>query len=723
MADALILEFKAKTDDLDKRLKSIEKGVTDTGKASKKVTTEMQSDLGGVKDAAGAISPQFAKASGAMTQLIGIVGKVRMAFSTLRAAIISTGIGAIVVAIAAIGVAIARLQPVMDAFGRVTAGVGAAVDVILDRVAKFGQGLLSIAQGNLSEGIDQIKASFNGLGDEMEREIAIAVRLKKEMQDFEKAQIVSSVAIAKLRSEIERLNATYGDTSVSIKDQVAAQQEILKLREKISEAMVKEAREALKHKVTQDGTNKAVKEFYDRMTDSNVLMMSFAEQAQLAEELTSKIGISESGNEDLKEVANLIKAIIAAEDERVQGARRTNAAINGLIAQQAAARKKAETDEAAADKLAEEQRTKDQEENAKARAKADEDAAARRAEVEKALGVVLAQVDEQLNTASEDVLRRQIAAANDAAAQRQLIAVQSYQNALISEKEYEDLSASIDDSADSEREAAEKAHQDRVNAIKQAAREKDEEERAKQQQHEIEQFNTYAGAVLNIIGGISSAVAAASQYELQILQSQLDNQTISQEQYDQRRRQILRDQAENAKAFAIMQAVIQTAMGITQALGSAPPPASFILAAITGALGAVQIGIIASEPIPQFAKGVIGLQGEGTETSDSIHARLSRGESVMTAKETRQHRPILEAIRKGTLEKMIAETYVRPAVDSAMLSGFGDMGRSADLNGLTAKLSDHNIIAAMDRNRSATVYGLKMLADKLDRRTPKRGYA
>ena len=70
---------------------------------------------------------------------------------------------------------------------------------------------------------------------------------------------------------------------------------------------------------------------------------------------------------------------------------------------------------------------------------------------------------------------------------------------------------------------------------------------------------------------------------------------------------------------------------------------------------------------------------------------------------------------------MIAETYVRPAINAATLSGFADIGRSADLNGLTAKLSDHNIIAAMDRNRSATVYGLKMLAEKFDKRTPKRG--
>jgi hypothetical protein len=70
-------------------------------------------------------------------------------------------------------------------------------------------------------------------------------------------------------------------------------------------------------------------------------------------------------------------------------------------------------------------------------------------------------------------------------------------------------------------------------------------------------------------------------------------------------------------------------------------------------------------------------------------------------------------MRKGTLEDIIQNAYVRPAIDAAMLSGLADMGRSAELNGLTAKLSDHNIIAAMDRNRSATVYGLKMLAEEI----------
>lgn len=45
-----------------------------------------------------------------------------------------------------------------------------------------------------------------------------------------------------------------------------------------------------------------------------------------------------------------------------------------------------------------------------------------------------------------------------------------------------------------------------------------------------------------------------------------------------------------------------------------------------------------------FKDGVIDLQGPGTETSDSIPARLSKGESVITAKVTRKRKSLLEAL-------------------------------------------------------------------------------
>lgn len=55
----------------------------------------------------------------------------------------------------------------------------------------------------------------------------------------------------------------------------------------------------------------------------------------------------------------------------------------------------------------------------------------------------------------------------------------------------------------------------------------------------------------------------------------------------------------------------------------------------------------------KFKDGVIDLNGPGNETSDSIPARLSRGESVMTAKETKAYKPFLEAMRNGSFDKML----------------------------------------------------------------------
>ena len=712
MADKLILEFQAKTDDLDKRLKAVEGSVGNVGKTSKKVASDMTKDLEGVKDVASQISPEFGRAASAMGALTGGVGKVVTAMKTLRGVIIATGIGALVFVIASISTAVSRLQPVMDAFGRVTAGVGAAIDVVLDRVAKFGQGLVSIAQGNLSQGIDQIKASFSGLGDEMEREIEIAVRLKKEMQDFEKAQIVSSVAIAKLRSEIERLNATYGDTTVSIKEQVAAQQEILKLREKISEAMVKEAREALKHKVTQDGTNKAVKEFYDRMTDSNVLMMSFAEQAQLAEELTSKIGISESGNEDLKEVANLIKAIIAAEDERVQGARRTNAAINGLIAQEAAARKKAADDAAAADKLAKEQRTKDEQALKDAALKIAEQTAQKALEIDefvrqrRAVGLEQEMQEaiaaEQAKAGMAEATAIEIGASEETI---QAIRAASVDEQLRIESDYRDKLQALEDAG--------------VQAVKDAEEAKKEARQAALQKG-IAEFQQYAQLATSLINGIAQAQQQASDYELQVLQNNLEQGNITREEFDQKRRQILRKQAEDQKALQLMNAIIGTAAQVAQNVGNLP------LALAAAALGAIQIGIIASEPLPEFAEGgYVDAKGQlhgRTHRQGGIHIEAEGGEFITKASQAKKYGHIVEAVNKGTIEKLIAETYVRPAVDAAILNGWGDLQRSVEVN---AAFNDMNLLRAIDRHRASDKEGFKYLAAELSRnlRQPKRGYA
>ena len=112
---------------------------------------------------------------------------------------------------------------------------------------------------------------------------------------------------------------------------------------------------------------------------------------------------------------------------------------------------------------------------------------------------------------------------------------------------------------------------------------------------------------------------------------------------------------------------VATANAVKLVSTSAKTPIDYFvfLASILSSV-AVNIGkarsLIEKDSVPQFATGVVDLKGAGTETSDSIHAKLSRGESVITAKGTRQDKGLFEAANKLQLEKYINENYVLPAL-------------------------------------------------------------
>ena len=75
-----------------------------------------------------------------------------------------------------------------------------------------------------------------------------------------------------------------------------------------------------------------------------------------------------------------------------------------------------------------------------------------------------------------------------------------------------------------------------------------------------------------------------------------------------------------------------------------------------------------------FKDGVVGLHGEGTETSDSIPAWLSRGESVITARATSNNREELEFMNNTGLS--IAEFYkMRMPSTSVSVTPDGDLIR------------------------------------------------
>lgn len=88
-----------------------------------------------------------------------------------------------------------------------------------------------------------------------------------------------------------------------------------------------------------------------------------------------------------------------------------------------------------------------------------------------------------------------------------------------------------------------------------------------------------------------------------------------------------RKQAVAEKANALIQAGIQTALGIIAAQKEAFP-LNLIKSVLVGATGATQAAIIASQPIPQFAEGGFTKKGHKNEVAGIVHA----GEYVVPKK-------------------------------------------------------------------------------------------
>ena len=102
-------------------------------------------------------------------------------------------------------------------------------------------------------------------------------------------------------------------------------------------------------------------------------------------------------------------------------------------------------------------------------------------------------------------------------------------------------------------------------------------------------------------------------------------------------------------ALAVAQATMITYQAATNALANtpAPPPFPQIAAGVAVASGLMQVGKIMNtqEPKKMAQGGLVG--GYGSGTSDSVNARLSRGETVINAKSTRMFKPLLSAINQA----------------------------------------------------------------------------
>lgn len=218
----------------------------DTSKATSNVN-DLNKDIDKTGDAVGGLTSSLDKMTGGLiTGFKGAVGGIRngiKAMKSLKVAVAATGIGALLIAITALTSYFTKTQRGADKLSQAMKGIGAVVDVLVDRISTFGEGLFKILSGDFSEGVDILKGTFAGLGDEIRNEAQAAIDLEKAQQALEDRQIELINVNAKRRASIEDLRLAAEDQTKTDAERAAALKEAVRLQNQIADDEIAIAKE------------------------------------------------------------------------------------------------------------------------------------------------------------------------------------------------------------------------------------------------------------------------------------------------------------------------------------------------------------------------------------------------------------------------------------------------------------------------------------------------
>lgn len=155
-------------------------------------------------------------------------------------------------------------------------------------------------------------------------------------------------------------------------------------------------------------------------------------------------------------------------------------------------------------------------------------------------------------------------------------------------------------------------------------------------------------------------------------------------QYENKRKQIQREQAKAQKETAIFNAVIGTAQAVVSALAVGPPQ-GYVLAALSAALGAAQIAVISSQQIPQYWQGgVVGSQQQIMVNDDPYGKKGSNYKEVVRKPNgqvlTPQGKNVKMTVPKGTEIFPTYDAFMSTLNNELGLNGIGMSNIQPNIN-------------------------------------------
>ena len=351
--------------------------VADTGKAQKNiegVNDSLQETGKGAKAASADVSEMSGKldqmSGGAITKFKGLIGTIKgtvKGFVTLKGAIISSGIGLLVIGIAAVVQAFKSSEEGQNKFAKIMGVIGSVVGNVTDVLSKLGMKILENPMGVLEDAARNVLLRLKGL-------LMFLPSLGKAITqvfsgDFEEAAITASDAILLVTTGVENATEKISNYTKEIKKDAEQAASIANARaraDKLERALLVDRAEADRKRA--ELLEKAV----DRENFTTKQRIKFLEEAGKLEEkitnqeieaakirLQTKIqenALSLSSKEDKDEQATLQAELIRLETARLTKQKEVTGQIIALRNEEKAAKdavdsaEKAKEDKKIADK-------------------------------------------------------------------------------------------------------------------------------------------------------------------------------------------------------------------------------------------------------------------------------------------------------------------------------------------------------------------------------------
>ena len=360
----VVMDVEVKTDSAINNVDDLKDSIEDVGKETKNVAEE-SSEMGNQLDAA---------AGGAITKfkgLIGTVGGVVKSFKTLRGAIIATGIGALILAIGAVGAAFTNSEEGQNKFSKIMMQIGVVTGNVIDILANLGKGIMSLAKifsdpaaalQGFKDGIGDAVNGIKNFNEETKKEIKLAGELSDQYAEADRAERALLVARAKAnRDRAELLEKAVNKDKFSTKERIGFLEEAGALEEKITNQEIEAARlrfEAKQQENTLSGSTKEdlleEEQLRARLIDLETAKLTKAKEvtsqviALRAEEAAALKVIRDQEAAEIKEAQDLKDAQDKERDDRI-AKEKADAAAKAKTAREQAEKEEADAKAAALD--------------------------------------------------------------------------------------------------------------------------------------------------------------------------------------------------------------------------------------------------------------------------------------------------------------------------------------------------------------------------------------